>query len=67
MPAADSTPPARRYPQRLSLRTPVGLMAALELAAERHHTSPAEYARQALLRALRQDGVRLASGSIEAD
>ena len=36
-----------RYPEKLRLRTPRGLSAALEQAAGRNHTSPSEWARQA--------------------
>jgi hypothetical protein len=60
--AADSN---RRFPQRVTLRAPRGLLAAVELAAERHHSSPAEWMRQALLRALHQDGVSLRAGRAE--
>jgi hypothetical protein len=48
-----------RFPERLRIRGPRGLSAALDLAAERRHTSPAEWARQALLRGLEAEGVQL--------
>jgi hypothetical protein len=48
-----------RFPQRLALRVPLGFSAALEIAARQNHTSPSEWARQAVLRALEADGVRL--------
>jgi 4-aminobutyrate aminotransferase-like enzyme len=54
-----------RFPERLCLRTPRGLMAAVELAAERRHTSPSEWARQAIPRALMQDGIQLCGGHAE--
>jgi hypothetical protein len=54
------------YPARLRLRTPKGLPAAIEMAARHRHTTPAEYARQALLRSIEADGVRLLpDGQIE--
>jgi hypothetical protein len=56
-----------RFPERFRLRTPRGLMAAVEIAAKRHHTSPSEWARQALLRALARDGVQLTAGHVEVD
>ena len=48
-----------RFPERLCFRAPRGLAAAVEIAAGRHHTSPAEWTRQALIRALASDGVKL--------
>ena len=48
-----------RFPERLCLRAPRGLVAAVEIAADRHHTSPAEWTRQAIIRALVSDGVQL--------
>jgi hypothetical protein len=53
-----------RYPERFRLRTPRGLSAAIELAAGRHHQTPAQFARQALLRALEQNGMRLCEGRV---
>ena len=53
------------YPDKLRLRVPRGLPAALELAARQRNTSPAEWARQALLRGLAADGVRLNDGRAE--
>jgi hypothetical protein len=53
------------YPDKLRLRVPRGLPAALERAARQQNTSPAEYARQALLRGLAADGVRLNDGRVE--
>jgi predicted HicB family RNase H-like nuclease len=53
-----------RFPERFRLRAPRGLSAALELAAERHHTSPSEYARQALLKGLEADGLSLRDGAV---
>lgn len=53
-----------RFPERLRLRAPRGLSAALELAAERRHTSPSEYARQTLLKGLEADGLALRDGAV---
>ena len=41
-----------RYREELRIRVPQGLPDALALAADQHHTTPAEWARQALLRSL---------------
>jgi hypothetical protein len=46
-------------PERFALRAPYGLSAAIERAAQKRSTSPAEWARQALLGALDADGVQL--------
>jgi hypothetical protein len=55
-----------RFPGRMRLRTPQALPGAIRIAAERRCTSPAEWARQALLKALEADGVRLLpNGGIE--
>jgi hypothetical protein len=48
-----------RYPRKLSLRVPRELPAAVEIAARANLTSPAEYLRQAVVRALKADGVSL--------
>ena len=53
------------YPDKLRLRVPRGLPAALELAARQRNTSPAEWARQALLRGLAADRVCLIDGRAE--
>ena len=58
--------PIGRYPDRLTLRVPLGLPQAIEAAARRQLTSPPEYVRRALLNALNVDGVRLGvDGNIE--
>jgi predicted HicB family RNase H-like nuclease len=49
--------PRGRYPDRLQFRAPRGLGGAIKAAADRHYTSPAEWARQTLLRALEEDGL----------
>jgi hypothetical protein len=51
-----------RLPEALRLRTPRGLSAAISTAAKRHHLSAAEWARQALLRGLLAEGLRLQDG-----
>jgi hypothetical protein len=57
---------AIRYQEKMSLRAPRGLAAAIERAAAQRHTGPSEWARQALLRSLEQDGVTLTpDGRIE--
>jgi hypothetical protein len=52
-----------RYPEELRLRLPRGMPEALSLAAGQHHTTPTEWARQALLRSLQADGVSLRDGT----
>src|SRR5437868_1283740 len=47
------------YPDKIRLRVPRGLPDALRLAARQRHTTPAEWARQALLRGLEAQGVQL--------
>ena len=55
-----------RYPDRLTLRVPLGLPQAIEAAARRQLTTPPEYVRRALLQALKGDGVHLgADGEIQ--
>jgi hypothetical protein len=53
------------FPHSLRLRVPQGLPEALQLAARARHTTASEYARQALLRGLESDGVRLRDGHAE--
>ena len=55
MPTASTV----HYPDKLRLRVPRGLPDALRLAAAQTHTTPAEWARQALLRGLEAQGVQL--------
>ena len=54
---ADIT--SRRFPQMIRARVPAGLPAALALAARAQLTSPCEYLRRAVVRALQADGVHL--------
>ena len=63
MPAPDAP---IRYPERLRVRAPRGFAAAIEVAARRRHTSPSELMRQAILRALEQEGVQLRDGQVFA-
>jgi hypothetical protein len=65
MPDTATADTPNRFPDRLRLRVPRGLAAAVEIAAGRHHQTPAEFARQALLRALEQNGLRLLDGRVE--
>ena len=62
---ATATEPTIRFPDRMRLRAPKGLPAAIEIAARRHHTSPSEWARQTLLRGLEAEGLRLEDGRVE--
>jgi hypothetical protein len=50
---------ARRYPETIRVRAPLGLHAAIQVAAAKRHTSSAELVRQVLLRHLEEQGVRL--------
>ena len=52
-----------RYPEEFRLRLPRGMPDALALAAGQHHTTPTEWARQALLRSLAAEGVSLRDGA----
>jgi hypothetical protein len=54
--------PSVRFPDKLRLRTPKGLPRAISMAAAARHTQPSEWARQALLRGLAEDGLTLLPG-----
>jgi hypothetical protein len=55
-----------RFPSRLCLRTPAGLSEAVEAAARHDLTTPAEFARRALVAACRAQGIELcADGRID--
>jgi hypothetical protein len=54
--------PVTRYPKELRIRVPQALPDALALAADQHHTTPAEWVRQALLRGLAAEGVSIQDG-----
>jgi hypothetical protein len=48
-----------RFPNRLFVRTPAGLSAAIEAAARMHFMTASEYTRRCLLSAIKKDGIRL--------
>jgi hypothetical protein len=54
-----------RFPEDLRVKAPRGARAAIAAAAQLKHTSHSEYVRQALLRCLEADGVRLRRGMVE--
>jgi hypothetical protein len=54
-----------RFPEDLRVKTLRGARAAIAAAAQLKHTSHSEYGRQALLRSLEADGVRLRRGMVE--
>jgi len=54
-----------RFPEDLRVKAPRGARAAIAAAAELKNTSHSEYVRQALLRCLEADGVRLRRGAVE--
>jgi hypothetical protein len=54
-----------RFPEDLRVKSPRGTRAAIAAAAEIKNTSHSEYVRQALLRCLEADGVRLRRGVVE--
>lgn len=53
-----------RFPEDLRVKAPRGAKAAIAAAAQLKHTTQAEYVRQALLRCLEADGVRLQRGAV---
>jgi hypothetical protein len=53
----DTKQPTRPFPDVLKLRTPRGLLAAVATAAQRRHTTSAEWSRQALLAQLQAEGI----------
>jgi hypothetical protein len=55
------------FPEMLRVRVPRGLPEALAHGARARNTTIAEYARQALLAVLAEDGVRLRDGQVEAE
>ena len=65
MPRATTSSAPIKFPDRLRLRAPRGLSNAIQIAAERHHTSASEWARQALLRSLEAEGLCLRNGNVE--
>ena len=67
MPHAAATASTIKFPQRLHVRMPDALLTAVAVAAGRRFQTPSEYARQALVHALTQDGVSLAPNAKEAN
>jgi hypothetical protein len=51
--------PIIRFAEKLAVRVPKGMPAAVQAAARAQFTSPSEFARRALLDALRSAGVEL--------
>jgi hypothetical protein len=54
-----------RFPEDLRVKAPRAAKAAIAAAADLKNTSHSEYVRQALLRSLEADGVRLRRGMVE--
>jgi hypothetical protein len=53
-----------RFPESVKAQAPKGMSAAISTAAQIRNTTNAEYVRQALLRCLEADGVRLRRGMV---
>ena len=53
-----------RFPEAVKAQAPKGMAAAITAAARIKHTTNAEYVRQALLRSLASDGVKLRRGMV---
>jgi len=56
-----------RFPEAVKAQAPKGMTAAIAVAARIRHTTNAEYVRQALLRSLASDGVKLRRGLVEIE
>jgi hypothetical protein len=56
-----------RFPEDLRVKIPRGARAAISAAAHLKNTSHSEYVRQALLRCLEADGVKLLRGIVEVE
>ena len=54
-----------RFPEDLRVKAPRGARAAIAAVAQIKHTSYAEYVRQAVLRSLEADGVKIRRGAVE--
>ena len=54
-----------RFPEDLKAKAPKGMSAAIAAAALIKNTTNAEYVRQALLRSLEADGVKIRRGAVE--
>jgi hypothetical protein len=52
------------FPEDLRVKAPRGAHAAIAAAAQLKHTSHSEYVRQAILRCLDADGVKLRRGTV---
>ena len=55
------------FPDKMRLRVPAGLPEAVRRAARRNHTSSSEWARQALLKGLAQEGVYLSDAQLDGE
>ena len=55
----------RTYSECFQFRAPQGFVPVLAKAAARHGTSASEYLRQAVLRQLAEDGIRLPADNCE--
>ena len=53
-----------RFPEELRVKAPRGARAAIATAAQIKNTTHSEYVRQALLRCLEADGVKLRRGVV---
>ena len=54
-----------RFPEDLRVKAPRGAGNAIEIAARKRNTTKAEWVRQAVLRGLEADGVKLRRGMVE--
>ena len=54
-----------RFPEDLRVKAPRGARAAIAAAAQIKNTTHSEYVRQALLRCLEADGVKIRRGLVE--
>ena len=54
-----------RFPEDLRVKAPRGARSAIAVAAQIKNTTQSEYVRQALLRCLEADGVKLRRGLVE--
>ena len=61
----DSDTGQQNFPEVLRIRAPRGLQAALTLAAKQRFTTASEWSRQALIAALEDAGIRLATDQPE--
>ena len=53
-----------RFPEDLKAKAPKGMSAAISAAAQIRNTTNAEYVRQALLRVMAEDGIKLRRGMV---